>query len=143
MTRYPTRAQLPLPFHEQRGADGVLAEFDAEGALRRLSTWEGGTPSGCELTIDHDTGAIVLAVREQLLPTDFSGGDDDDDPAAPFRAAVDVAVARLWDRVDRGRLVRCAFCEKRSHEVRRLIAGPTSYICDECVALCAEIVATT
>lgn len=36
----------------------------------------------------------------------------------------------------------CSFCGKSQHEVRKLIAGPTVFICDECVALCEEIVRT-
>ncbi|SKA72801.1 ATP-dependent Clp protease ATP-binding subunit ClpX [Desulfobaculum bizertense] len=35
----------------------------------------------------------------------------------------------------------CSFCGKHSDEVKRLIAGPDVYICDECVALCNEIIA--
>src|SRR5258708_5080627 len=34
----------------------------------------------------------------------------------------------------------CSFCGKRQHEVRKLIAGPTVFICDECVELCKDIV---
>ncbi len=39
--------------------------------------------------------------------------------------------------------LRCSFCGKRGTEVERLIAGPTTQIaiCDECVELCAEILA--
>jgi hypothetical protein len=33
----------------------------------------------------------------------------------------------------------CSFCGKRRDEVRKLIAGPTAYICDECVVLCMQI----
>lgn len=36
---------------------------------------------------------------------------------------------------------RCSFCGKSQHEVKQLIAGPTVFICDECVDLCADIVA--
>jgi hypothetical protein len=34
----------------------------------------------------------------------------------------------------------CSFCGKSQHEVRKLIAGPTVYICDECVELCKDII---
>src|SRR5207342_197680 len=34
----------------------------------------------------------------------------------------------------------CSFCGKSQHEVRKLIAGPTVFICDECVELCTDIV---
>src|SRR3546814_822978 len=34
----------------------------------------------------------------------------------------------------------CSFCGKSQHEVRKLIAGPTAFICDECVELCMDII---
>ena len=34
----------------------------------------------------------------------------------------------------------CSFCGKSQHEVRKLVAGPAVYICDECVDLCTDIV---
>jgi ATP-dependent Clp protease ATP-binding subunit ClpX len=35
--------------------------------------------------------------------------------------------------------LRCTFCGKSNFDVRKLIAGPTAFICDECVALCVKI----
>lgn len=35
----------------------------------------------------------------------------------------------------------CSFCGKSNHEVTKLIAGPTVFICDECVVLCVDILA--
>lgn len=40
---------------------------------------------------------------------------------------------------DGGATLRCSFCGKNQEEVRKLIAGPTVYICDECINLCNEI----
>ncbi len=37
-------------------------------------------------------------------------------------------------------LLKCSFCGKGQDEVKKLIAGPTVYICDECVGLCNEII---
>lgn len=34
----------------------------------------------------------------------------------------------------------CSFCGKSQHEVKKLIAGPAAFICNECVALCVEII---
>jgi len=39
------------------------------------------------------------------------------------------------------RLFRCSFCGKSQTEVRKLIAGPGVFICDECVGLCQQIIA--
>ncbi|SFM61066.1 ATP-dependent Clp protease ATP-binding subunit ClpX [Thermodesulforhabdus norvegica] len=44
-------------------------------------------------------------------------------------------------RDDRPGELRCSFCGKSQDEVRKLIAGPTVYICDECVELCNDILA--
>ena len=38
------------------------------------------------------------------------------------------------------RLLYCSFCGKSQHEVRKLIAGPSVFICDECVELCNDII---
>ena len=41
---------------------------------------------------------------------------------------------------DEGKLLYCSFCGKSQHEVRKLIAGPSVYVCDECVELCNDII---
>ena len=38
-------------------------------------------------------------------------------------------------------IVRCSFCNKTQSQVRKMIAGPNgTYICDDCVAICTEII---
>ena len=44
------------------------------------------------------------------------------------------------DGDDSGKLLYCSFCGKSQHEVRKLIAGPSVFICDECVDLCNDII---
>ena len=39
-----------------------------------------------------------------------------------------------------GKLLYCSFCGKSQNEVRKLIAGPSVFICDECVELCNDII---
>ncbi len=39
-----------------------------------------------------------------------------------------------------GKLLYCSFCGKSQHEVRKLIAGPSVFVCDECVELCNDII---
>ena len=41
---------------------------------------------------------------------------------------------------DDGKLLYCSFCGKSQHEVRKLIAGPSVFVCDECVELCNDII---
>jgi ATP-dependent Clp protease ATP-binding subunit ClpX len=40
----------------------------------------------------------------------------------------------------RDKIFHCSFCGKSQHEVRKLIAGPSVYVCDECVSLCNDII---
>ncbi len=44
------------------------------------------------------------------------------------------------DKGEEGKLLYCSFCGKSQHEVRKLIAGPNVFICDECVELCNDII---
>ena len=37
-------------------------------------------------------------------------------------------------------LMKCSFCEKSQNEVKKLVAGSTGYICDECIVLCNEVI---
>src|SRR3712207_8993272 len=41
---------------------------------------------------------------------------------------------------DEKKQLKCSFCGKTQDQVRRLIAGPGVYICDECIELCSEII---
>ena len=43
-------------------------------------------------------------------------------------------------RMDDKKVPRCSFCNKTQDQVRKLIAGPGAYICDECVGICSEII---
>lgn len=47
----------------------------------------------------------------------------------------------MVSRDNASELLRCSFCNKTQREVRKLIAGPNVYICDECVDICLDIIA--
>ena len=44
------------------------------------------------------------------------------------------------DKSNNKNTLYCSFCGKSQHEVKKLIAGPTVFICDECVELCMDII---
>ena len=44
------------------------------------------------------------------------------------------------DKASSEKLLYCSFCGKSQHEVRKLIAGPSVFICDECIDLCNDII---
>jgi len=46
----------------------------------------------------------------------------------------------MYDNTDENNDVRCSFCGKSQDEVKKLVAGPGVYICNECIDLCKEII---
>ncbi|KAB2844845.1 MAG: ATP-dependent Clp protease ATP-binding subunit ClpX [Burkholderiales bacterium] len=46
----------------------------------------------------------------------------------------------MADKISGDKLLYCSFCGKSQHEVRKLIAGPSVFICDECIELCNDII---
>lgn len=46
----------------------------------------------------------------------------------------------MANRIDDRKQLRCSFCNKTQDQVRKLIAGPNVYICDECIDICSEII---
>ena len=44
------------------------------------------------------------------------------------------------DKSDDNKLLYCSFCGKSQQDVKKLIAGPSVFICDECVELCNDII---
>ncbi|MDO5520531.1 MAG: ATP-dependent Clp protease ATP-binding subunit ClpX [bacterium] len=46
----------------------------------------------------------------------------------------------MANRTDERKQLRCSFCNKTQDQVRKLIAGPNVYICDECIEICSEII---
>jgi len=47
---------------------------------------------------------------------------------------------KITNNNDSEKLLYCSFCGKSQHEVKKLIAGPSVYVCDECVELCNDII---
>ena len=74
----------------------------------------------------------------EIRHRDFSGARDEG-AGDPLQLFLDSKESDYRRRADRALV--CSFCQKANHEVRKLIAGPGSYICDECVKLCSEIIA--
>src|SRR3954465_1310841 len=58
----------------------------------------------------------------------------------PHCAPVSGGGVRMSKSGDSKNTLYCSFCGKSQHEVRKLIAGPTVFICDECVELCMDII---
>ena len=100
----------------------------------------------------RDAKAMARSLRDALsakaLPTTYSesleliakafGYDNWNILAAKIDAAQ--PRADVQKSTGHGNLLSCSFCGKNQHEVRKLVAGPAVFICDECVDLCIDFV---
>ncbi len=128
------RHDIPFAFEEGHG-EGVRAFFSPEGHLQRLMFIRGGGVTGYDLRVKSNaTEAYYARIRSFPDPA-----DPPDDPEIALGQFVRGAIDEMAKALPVAPL-RCAFCEKTQAEVARLIAGPTCYICDECVRLCHEII---
>jgi hypothetical protein len=100
----------------------------------------------------RDAKAMARSLRDPLsakaLPTTYSESLELIAKAFGYdnwnilAAKIDTAQPRadVQKSAEHGNLLYCSFCGKNQHEVRKLVAGPAVYICDECVDLCTDIV---
>jgi len=56
-----------------------------------------------------------------------------------FRTGTESPLTLLTRRMRH--VLRCSFCGKSEHEVKKLVAGPRVYICDHCVEICNQVMA--
>jgi ATP-dependent Clp protease ATP-binding subunit ClpX len=76
--------------------------------------------------------------QSEAVPT--KGGATFANPVRALRAAMEIRYMSKSGGSDSKNTLYCSFCGKSQHEVRKLIAGPTVFICDECVELCMDII---
>ena len=105
MQRYPLRADLRVPYHEQPGQDGALVTFDDVSRLVRLEHRRDGAPIGHALDIDHGTGTVTLTNRTRLAP-----GPDTVDAQALLHDAVDHGLEYVWGKCPKARRLRGSGC---------------------------------
>jgi hypothetical protein len=129
------KEDLHFEFHEDPQKEGLFAAFDSEGRLAELKYSDpdqGGAT--IRLTVKYASGEACLT-KESRYP---------DRPALaegpPLSSFVQYGIDTVYRAQPSARRF-CSFCQKHSTEVKTLIAGPTIYICDECVSLCNDILA--
>ena len=95
--------------------------------------------------------AVSLAMNLVLRRIPFEQQSELDRVAFVKAVLQDGPVSDVWRALagkpldtpaENKRTCYCSFCGKSQHEVRKLIAGPTVFICDECIELCVEIATT-
>jgi hypothetical protein len=133
---HPLRpSDLPFPIQTGvAGQDGLYAEERPDGTLGSVAFWRAGRRLA-ELVVDDNQAS--WRTIEHFQPVD---SEDPADPDGSRRWLEGIPLQRLRDLAEGTQ--RCAFCEKTSAEVKKLVMGPRVGICNECIALCAEIINT-
>lgn len=130
------RNDLPFPVHTDGAREhGVYAEERSDGMLASVSYWRAGR---CLAELVIADGEASWRTIDGFVP--LADGDEPTDPDGFRQWLEGVPLQRLRDLANGTQ--RCAFCEKSSTEVAKLVMGPKVGICNECAALCAEIVST-
>jgi predicted RNase H-like HicB family nuclease len=91
-----------------------------------------------KLTVDYDEEAKVWFVKTSDLSGVHAEGETLDELCGKLPAIVNEMMEAASTR--KAGTCYCSFCGKSQHEVPKLIAGPSVFICNECVDLCSEIV---
>jgi len=127
------KSLLPESYTLDPNQDGLFVEFHPDGQLKTVALHSDGKAVGQSLHLDPGE------LRAQLVELkDFVHVEDVAD-AAQDQYATWVAMA-VNSIVDRANFVtRCDFCGKSSSQVPRVIAGPTSTICSECIQVCNQV----
>ena len=129
------KSLLQAAYTTDSEADGLYAEFDVMGQIKVLSL--------------RQEGLIIRTLR--LEPRLLAGSsqrhrsfeiskDTSDSAEEQYGSWVKTEIREMEDRVNW--VSRCSFCQKSADEVQKIIAGPSVYICSECILLCSEILRT-
>ncbi|WP_302885391.1 ClpX C4-type zinc finger protein [Kovacikia minuta] len=142
---------LPEGYRTDR-KKGLYAEFYADGQLAHFGYYIDGQPRGWAVYLEQgqSQGRAERFERIHYRSPDVNLEQADrSDPELRAEAQAESEIFREWvqhwisEIHDSAEFtLRCSFCRKTQLEVRKIIAGPEAYICNECVELCDEILET-
>lgn len=120
--------------------DEFPADTDKQGLFTRVGP-DGQVLSfgfrGFSETTEVDVAKLTATVtRVRSWKSDSEEGD----PAEPEEWLESWKTSVLAEANPTFPSPTCSFCGKTNHEVKKLIAGPSCYICDECIGLCNDII---
>jgi hypothetical protein len=141
------KSLLPGDFNTDKEKDGFYAEFYEDGQLAHYGYYlEGELDDRWALYLEPEGNG---AFAQRTVTAEFAVDEEGDnhngqhvqltpEEEEEYCTFVEHWLTRIHEDGSEPP-PRCSFCEKSSQEVRKLIAGPTTYICDECVQFCQEI----
>jgi hypothetical protein len=119
--------------------DGIFAEFHENGTIKHVGLYRNSLPVGDVIFVAED-GCSAHAECLSRFPESKRSPTVEDDPPDLAEATLEWVEDKLTGLYDRANFItRCSFCQKRRSEVLKIIAGPSAYICNECIRLCNDI----
>jgi hypothetical protein len=138
-----TKDDLPQTWQSNEKA-GVYAEFDKNGFLTHYGFYGDSNDSieQFSITIDYEKRRSVVEKYDERRFLAFDPALDVDDKLSLEDALKDFAEKWIGIISQEGSHSPpdCSFCGRNSNEVQKLVAGPRSYICNDCIELCADMV---
>lgn len=128
--------ELLRPGFSTQEKDGFFAEFHDDGQLAHFGYYRHGQLASHGLYLEKGQ----LRGRCEKVTRDSFPEDDGETFEEEFKEWVETWVDEIYRSSDP--MLRCSFCEKTQAEVLKIIAGPTSYICNECIGLCNDILSS-
>lgn len=138
-----TKDDLPKTWQSEEKA-GVYAEFDKEGFLIHYGFYGESNDSSEQfsMTIDYGSRRSIVDKHDERRFLAFDPALDVDDKLTIEEALK--SFAEKWIEIISQEGSHsppdCSFCGRSSSEVQKLVAGPRSYICNDCIELCADMV---
>lgn len=138
-TEYTIRREdIPFTYSEpsEGKSEGVIADFDEFGRLRTMYSIRKGVMNGPYLSIDYDTGEASSSTTK-MFPDPIHA----DKSGETLYHFIQEQLREIGRQAGRLIEMKCAFCSRSQEQVKKLVAGPNSYICNECIELCVDILA--
>ena len=124
-----------------KSEDGVFAEFHENGTIKHVGLYRNNRPVGEIIFIAEDGRSAYTECVTHFPETkrQSSTSEEVEDAVEATLEWVEDKLGGIYDRANF--ITRCSFCGKRRSEVLKIIAGPSAYICNECIRLCNDILA--
>lgn len=138
-----TKEDIPDTWQSEEKA-GVYAEFASDGALTHYGYYGEADDSSEQfvLTVDYSKRTSIVEKFDERRFLAFDPALDVEDGLSVDEAFS--AFAKKWIETIKQEGSHsppdCSFCGRNSNEVKKLIAGPRSYICSDCIDVCMDMI---
>jgi hypothetical protein len=138
-----TKNDLPNTWQSDKKS-GIYAEFDKDGFLTHYGFYgeSNDTVEHFSIAIDYENWRSVVERYDERRFLAFDPALDVDDKLTIDEAMS--AFVKKWvgtiSEEGSHSPPDCSFCGRNSSEVQKLVAGPRSYICNDCIEVCADMV---